>query len=89
MRRAAQTEFVICDQSIDINHGFAKTPVVNSEVSKKRGTLEKRLANVQRWGEAARVKAHRASALSTRIMEARPRSAANKCIAREIRESGN
>jgi hypothetical protein len=55
---------------LDINHGFAKTPVVNSEVSKKRETLEKRLANVQRWGEAARVKAHRASALSTRIVEA-------------------
>jgi hypothetical protein len=41
--------------------------VVNSEVSKKREALEKRLANVQRWGEAARVKAHRASVLSTRL----------------------
>jgi hypothetical protein len=52
---------------LDINHGFAKTPVVNSEVSKKREAVEKRLANVQRWGEAARMKAHRASALSTRL----------------------
>ena len=52
---------------LDINHGFAKTPVVNSEVSKKREALEKRLAHVQRWGEAARVKAHRASALSTKL----------------------
>lgn len=52
---------------LDINHGFAKTPVVNSEVSKKREAWEKRLANVQRWGDAARVKAHRASALSTKL----------------------
>jgi len=52
---------------LDINHGFAKTPVVNSEVSKKREALEKRQANIQRWGEAARVKAHRASALSTTL----------------------
>lgn len=52
---------------LDINHGFAKMPVVNSEVSKKREALEKRLANIQRWGEAARVKAHRASVLSTKL----------------------
>src|SRR5439155_18892310 len=52
---------------LDINHGFAKTPVVNSEVSKKREALEKRLANVQRWREAARIKAYRASILSTRL----------------------
>jgi hypothetical protein len=52
---------------LDINHGFAKMPVVNSEVSKKREAWEKRLANVQRWGEAARVKAHRASTLSTKL----------------------
>jgi hypothetical protein len=52
---------------LDINHGFAKTPVINSEVSKKREALEKRSANVERWGEAARVKAHRASTLSTKL----------------------
>src|SRR5712691_6433621 len=63
MSDAAQTEFVICDQSIDVNHGFAKTPVVNSEVNKKREALEKRQANVQRFGEAAREKAHRGSQL--------------------------
>ncbi len=45
---------------LDVNHGFAKTAVVNSEVSKKRETLEKRRANVHRWGETAREKAHRA-----------------------------
>jgi hypothetical protein len=52
---------------LDINHGFAKMPVVNSEVSKKREGLEKRQANIQRWSEAAREKAHRASALSTKL----------------------
>jgi len=52
---------------LDINHGFAKMSVVNSEASKKREALEKRQANIQRWGEAARVKAHRASALSTKL----------------------
>lgn len=52
---------------LDTNHGFAKTPVVNSEVSKKREALEKRCANVQRWREAAREKAHRASVLGTKL----------------------
>jgi hypothetical protein len=42
---------------LDINHGFAKAPVVNSEVCKKREVLEKRQVNIQRWDEAARVEA--------------------------------
>ena len=52
---------------LDYNHGYAKAPVANSEVSKKREALEKRLSNVQRFREAARIKAHRASILSTRL----------------------
>jgi hypothetical protein len=52
---------------LDINHGFAKLPVENSEVAKKREAWEKRLANVQRFGEAARSKAHRASVLATKL----------------------
>jgi hypothetical protein len=52
---------------LDTNHGFAKTPVVNSEVNKKREALEKRCANVERWREAAREKAHRASMLGTKL----------------------
>ena len=52
---------------LDVNHGFAKTPVINSEVNKKRETLEKRCANVQRFREAAREKAHRASGLETKL----------------------
>ena len=35
MRCTAQTEFVICDQSIDTNHGYAKEPVENSELTKR------------------------------------------------------
>jgi hypothetical protein len=52
---------------LDTNHGFAKTPVINSEVNKKREVLEKRCANVQRFREAAREKAHRASKLATKL----------------------
>ena len=52
---------------LDTNHGFAKTQVENSEVAKKREALEKRRANVQRFGEAAREKAHRASVLATKL----------------------
>ncbi len=52
---------------LDVNHGFAKTLVENSEVAKKKEALEKRRANVQRFGEAAREKAHRASQLATKL----------------------
>src|SRR5260370_27973696 len=59
----AQTEFVICDQSIDTNHGYAKTVVANSEVTKKREALQKRLENVQRWTVGARKRMRNASKL--------------------------
>jgi hypothetical protein len=52
---------------LDINHGFTKTPVENSEVAKNREALEKRQANVQRYCEAAREKAHRASGLASKL----------------------
>ncbi len=48
---------------IDINHGYAKTVVVNSEVAKKREALQKRLENVQRWTDGARKRMHNASKL--------------------------
>lgn len=51
---------------LDVNHGFAKTPVVNSEVAKKQAALEKRLANVQRWAAAARERSHKAGTLYTK-----------------------
>jgi len=48
---------------IDINHGYAKTPVANSEMTKKREALQKRLENVQRWTVGARKRMHNASKL--------------------------
>ncbi len=48
---------------IDVNHGYAQTPVVNSEVAKKREALQKRLDNVRRWANAARKRMHNASQL--------------------------
>lgn len=48
---------------IDVNHGFAKTPVINSEVSKKREALQRRLDNVKRWAQGARKRMHNASTL--------------------------
>ncbi len=38
---------------LDTNHGFAKALVENSEVTKQRVALEKRLVNVKRWGISA------------------------------------
>ncbi len=48
---------------IDINHGYAKTPVINSEIAKKREALQRRLENVQRWADGARKRMHNASKL--------------------------
>ncbi len=48
---------------IDINHGYAKTVVVNSEVTKKREALQRRLENVQRWTGGARKRMRNASKL--------------------------
>lgn len=48
---------------IDVNQGYAKTVVVNSEVTKKREALQKRLENVQRWTVGARKRMHNASKL--------------------------
>jgi len=48
---------------IDINHGYAKTAVANSEVTKKREALQRRLEHVQRWTNGARKRMHNASKL--------------------------
>src|SRR5260221_11335262 len=63
----AQTEFVICDQSIDTNHGYAKTAVVNSEVAKRRTALQQRLATFKHWTVSARERYQRATTLSDRL----------------------
>ena len=51
---------------MDTNHGYGKTPVENSEVEKRRAALEKRLANVVRWADAARKRSQNASKLYTK-----------------------
>jgi hypothetical protein len=48
---------------IDVNHGFAKTSVINSEATKKREALQRRLDNVKRWAAGARKRMHNASTL--------------------------
>src|SRR6266516_2025517 len=58
---------------LDTNHGYGKTPIVNSEVAKKRAALEKRLSNVQRWTASARVRCHHASVLYDRLVARKPR----------------
>jgi hypothetical protein len=66
-RRWSAQENVIRDWliplGIDINHGYAKTAVINSEVAKKRDALQKRLDNVRRWTDGARKRMHNASKL--------------------------
>lgn len=52
---------------LDTNHGYGKTEVENSEVSKKRSALEKRLSNIQRWTVSAQDRAQRASKLYNRL----------------------
>jgi hypothetical protein len=45
---------------LDTNHGFAKTPVENSEAAKSRAVLERKLAKVRRQAQAARERRERA-----------------------------
>lgn len=52
---------------LDTNHGYRKTPVVNSEVAKKRAALEKRLSTLERWTAKAKERSHRASRLYDRL----------------------
>jgi hypothetical protein len=52
---------------LDTNHGYAKAPVVNSEVAKRRAALERRLRNAQRWAAGARQRAQRAHRRDARL----------------------
>ncbi len=71
IRRWPLQENVIRDYllplGLDTNHGYGKTPVPNSEVSKKRAALQKRLSDIQRWAPAARERSSKASLRYTRL----------------------
>jgi hypothetical protein len=71
IRRWPLQENVIRDYllplGLDTNHGYGKTPVPNSEVSKKRAALEKRLSDIQKWAPAARERSRKASLRYTRL----------------------
>ena len=55
---------------LDTNHGYGKTPVPNSESSKKRAALEKRLNDIKQWAPAARERLSKASLRYTRLRKA-------------------
>jgi hypothetical protein len=71
IRRWPLQENVIRDYllplGLDTNHGYGKTPVPNSETSKKRAALEKRLSDIKQWAPAARERASKASLRYTRL----------------------
>ena len=71
IRRWPLQENVIRDYllplGLDTNHGYGKTPIPNSEVSKKRAALQKRLSDIQQWAPAARERASKASLRYTRL----------------------
>lgn len=52
---------------LDTNHGYAKAPVVNSEVAKRRVALERRLVIARRWADGARARAQRAQRRADRL----------------------
>ena len=70
IRRWSVQENIIRDfllpLGLDTNHGYGKTPIVNSEVAKKRAALEKKLHNAQRWAEGAKARSHKAGQLYKR-----------------------
>ena len=51
---------------VDTNHGYEKKLVTNSEAEKKRAALKKRLVNIRRWAEKARLASLRAQRTSNR-----------------------
>jgi hypothetical protein len=55
---------------IDVNHGYAKTPVINSEVAKKREALQRRLDNVRCWADGARKRMHNGSRALRQTLQA-------------------
>ena len=54
---------------LDSNHGYGKTPIVNSEVAKKRAALEKKLHNAQQWAAGAKARSRKAGQLYHRLWQ--------------------
>jgi hypothetical protein len=52
---------------LDTNHGYAKTEVVNSEVSKRREAIQQRLTTLKRWAERAGERCSRAGRRHQRL----------------------
>jgi hypothetical protein len=48
---------------LDTNHGYGKTPIINSEVAKKRAALEKKLHNAQLWAAGAKARSRKTGQL--------------------------
>ena len=73
IHRWAAQENVIKDYllplGLDINHGFAKTPVVHSEVEKKRETFQKHLETFKKWMTSAQAKCHQAISSKEKLIE--------------------
>jgi hypothetical protein len=55
---------------LDTNHGFAKTAVENSEVTKRRTPLEQRLARLKQWIQSASKRGDAASRRRERLLTA-------------------
>lgn len=73
---------------LDPNHGYGKTPVPNSEVSKKRVALEKRLHNIQKWAPVARERSDKASLRFTRLrQETKAKGDELYCVREEQRQT--
>ncbi len=62
---------------LDTNHGFAKTPVENSEVARRRSSLQKRLAKLKHWAQSAGKRSHQAGKRHDRL-QARLKSRADE-----------
>jgi len=52
---------------LDTNHGFAKTPVENSEVARRRAHLQQRQSRLQQWAQSAGKREKQASKRRERL----------------------
>jgi hypothetical protein len=73
IHRWAAQENVIKDYllplGLDTNHGFAKTPVVNSEVEKKREIAQKHLETFKKWMASSLCRCHQMICNKVKLIE--------------------